>query len=296
MTAFIITVVLSAAAAAAVLYAIYTGRVLSRMENMLDRAVDGNFSEEKYSEDILSRAESKMYRFIRKYQLSERVLSEEKQSVESLVSDISHQTKTALSNIMLYSELLCEQTSSDTARDCTEKIKFQSEKLDFLISSFVKVSRLENGIIALNKKMSSIRELLSRLCEDKSAEQKSITLSCMDIPDSYAEFDFKWTLEALGNILSNAVKYTSSGGNITISAQEFEMYVRVDIEDTGIGISEEEIPKIFGRFYRSPEVYGEQGVGIGLYLARKIISSENGYIKVKSEKGKGSVFSVYLKK
>ena len=112
----------------------------------------------------------------------------------------------------------------------------------------------------------------------------------------YAFFDFKWTLEAISNLVDNAIKYTPNGGNIRISVREYELFVRVDIADTGIGMTEEETAKIFTRFYRSPRTAEEPGVGIGLYLCREIISTEGGYIKVSSEPEKGSVFSVFLPK
>ena len=109
-------------------------------------------------------------------------------------------------------------------------------------------------------------------------------------------FDLKWTLEALSNILDNAVKYTPAGGTVSVNAQEYEMFVRIDVADSGIGMSEEETAKVFARFYRSPRVSQEKGVGIGLYLVREILSREGGYIKVTSKIDQGSTFSVFLPK
>ena len=108
-----------------------------------------------------------------------------------------------------------------------------------------------------------------------------------------AKFDSKWTKEALENIVDNAIKYTQNGA-ITISVTAYEMFVRIDVADSGMGIEEEEQAKIFARFYRSQAVREQEGVGIGLYLAREIITNEGGYIKVTSERGKGSLFSVFL--
>ena len=113
--------------------------------------------------------------------------------------------------------------------------------------------------------------------------------------DAFAVFDSKWTAEALANIVDNAIKYTEHG-TITISAVSYEMFARIDISDTGSGIPESEQAKIFARFYRSNSVQKQEGVGIGLYLARQIISGEGGYIKVASVPGKGSTFSVFLPK
>ena len=106
----------------------------------------------------------------------------------------------------------------------------------------------------------------------------------MQDTDAFAVFDFKWTAEALANIVDNAIKYTEHG-TITISAVSYEMFARIDISDTGLGIPETEQAKIFARFYRSNSVQKQEGVGIGLYLARQIISGEGGYIKVASVPG-----------
>lgn len=97
----------------------------------------------------------------------------------------------------------------------------------------------------------------------------------------------------LGNVVDNAIKYTRTGG-ITVRVKPFEMFVGIEVADTGIGIAEEEQAKIFGRFYRSPEVSGEEGVGIGLYLARQILQMEGGYMKVVSDAGEGAKFTIYL--
>lgn len=112
--------------------------------------------------------------------------------------------------------------------------------------------------------------------------------------DLHVICDMKWTAEALGNMVDNAIKYTPSGGMVQMKAEQYSFFARIDIVDNGIGIEKEEIPKIFGRFYRSLSVADHQGVGIGLFLAREIIQAQKGYVKVKSEIGKGSIFSVFL--
>ena len=105
--------------------------------------------------------------------------------------------------------------------------------------------------------------------------------------------DPKWTVEALGNLVDNAIKYTVDGG-VTISVTPYEMFVRIDVADTGIGIPEEEQGRIFTRFYRGDTNVQQEGVGIGLYLAREILHSEGGYLKVSSTAGQGSTFSMFL--
>ena len=138
--------------------------------------------------------------------------------------------------------------------------------------------------------------LLESVAEQYAAKasEKGLSLQ-LQVTDAFAVFDFKWTVEALANIADNAIKYTEHG-TITISAVSYEMFARIDISDTGTGISESEQAKIFARFYRSNSVHKQEGVGIGLYLARQIISGEGGYIKVASVPGKGSTFSIFLPK
>lgn len=238
-----------------------------------------------------------MYRYLSSGNTSLRQINAEKDSIKTLISDISHQTKTPVSNILLYSQLLKESPClDDSTRRLASQIEEQTEKLSFLTASLIKASRLENGIINVTPKENSIRKLVECVDCSDAADAKGIRWQIDPIPDCSAVFDFKWTLEAISNIVDNAVKYTPAGGAITISAREYEMFARIDIADTGIGMSEEETAKIFTRFYRSPEVRDERGVGIGLYLAREIVAKEGGYIKVTSSKGTGSVFSVFLPK
>ncbi|MCR5122297.1 MAG: sensor histidine kinase, partial [Ruminococcus sp.] len=109
-----------------------------------------------------------------------------------------------------------------------------------------------------------------------------------------AKFDSKWTREALFNILDNAVKYSPEKSSIAVDVQMYEMFVCISVSDNGIGIAEDELPRIFGRFYRGQNVREQSGVGIGLYLSRRIIEEQGGYITVESVPGKGSVFRIFL--
>jgi signal transduction histidine kinase len=127
-----------------------------------------------------------------------------------------------------------------------------------------------------------------------NAEKKQIDVQ-VECPEHLdARHDRKWTSEALFNVLDNAVKYTPAGGQIRVSVEGWEMYVKIDIADTGIGISEQHQGTIFKRFYREDAVHDVDGIGIGLYLAREIVTLQGGYIRVASEVGKGSTFSVFL--
>ena len=271
-------------------------KTMEAIEKMLDAAIDGSFSESIFDESKLSALETKFTHYLSAAEISSRNVALEKDKIKSLIADISHQTKTPIANLLLYSELLMEEDLPASAKANVNALYNQSEKLRFLIDALVKLSRLENGIISLCPQHAALQPLLQSVAEQYAAKaaEKGLSLHLHDT-DISATFDSKWTAEALADIVDNAVKYTEHG-TITISAVSYEMFARIDISDTGAGILESEQPKIFARFYRSKAVRELEGVGIGLYLARQIISDEGGYIKVTSVPGKGSTFSIFLPK
>ena len=290
-TGIVIILLCFLAAAAVVLWERRKARkTMEEIERMLDAAMTGSFSENNFDESQLSALETKFAHYLSAAEASSQNIAQEKDKIKTLIADISHQTKTPIANLLLYSELLKEETLPASAKANVEALYKQSEKLRFLINSLVKLSRLENGIISLSPQPAALQPLLESVVEQYTAK----ALRLQDT-DAFAVFDFKWTAEALANIVDNAIKYTEHG-TITISAVSYEMFSRIDISDTGSGIPESEQAKIFARFYRSNSVQKQEGVGIGLYLARQIISGEGGYIKVASVPGKGSTFSIFLPK
>ncbi len=273
-----------------------TKKTMDTLEEMLTVAMNGNFSEETFDETRLSALETKFAHYFQASAVSAQNVAAEKNKIKELIADISHQTKTPIANLILYSDLLREEDLPETAAENVEAIHTQAEKLKFLIESLVKLSRLENGILQFSPQKQKVQPMLEAAVNEflPAAEEKGIVLSLHN-SDTEACFDAKWTLEAVCNLIDNAVKYTENG-SITISAVSYEMFTRIDIADTGIGIKEEEITKIFSRFYRSQTVSDEAGVGIGLYLAREIFTGQGGYMKVSSVYGQGSTFSVFLPK
>lgn len=272
-------------------------KAVLRMRQMLEAAIDGTFTEDTYDESLYSSVENKLAEYLNASEMSARRTAEEKDRIKALIADISHQTKTPIANILIYTELLKEQELTDEARQNVELLETQTQKLNFLIASLVKLSRLETGIIALHPRENYVAGLLEEVYRQfhHKADEKGLYLrvETQGMQETTAVFDEKWTREALGNVIDNAVKYTKTGG-VTVLIKPYEMFVGIEVADTGIGISEEEQAKIFGRFYRTVEVSGEEGVGIGLYLTRQILQMEGGYIKVVSEAGKGTKFTLYL--
>jgi signal transduction histidine kinase len=274
-------------------------KLLQTLDAMLDEALAGTFRADSYDESLLSKIESKMVRFLEQSRLKREQIEGERGRVRSLVSDISHQTKTPLANIALYAQLLVEQELTAEQAKLSGQISESAETLNFLIQSLVKTSRLESGVIKIEPKPGDVRELVNTAAREcvNLAVAKNIELR---LPQGgaavTASFDSRWCAEALFNIIDNAVKYTPEGGRVSVSVAEYEMFARVDVADTGRGIREEDLPKVFGRFWRAAESAENQGVGLGLYLAREIVTASGGYVKVSSEFGEGSVFSVFLSK
>lgn len=272
-----------------------TNKILDQINQMLDDALNNNFNETSFDESKLSMIESKFKKYILMRNLSYEKMLNDKLKVNELISDISHQTKTPIANILLYSQLLSERNLSPEDSLCIEELTSQAEKLNFLITSLIKSSRLENGIISVNPTLQPIENMLLDVIKQVSpaAESKNIDITHSS-SDIIALFDYKWTSEAIYNIIDNAVKYTPPNGNISVNSVAYQLFCRIDITDTGIGIAKEDFSKIFSRFYRTENVSDIKGVGIGLYISREIISKENGYIKVFSELNKGTTFSIFL--
>ncbi|HAW16288.1 MAG TPA: two-component sensor histidine kinase [Clostridiales bacterium] len=296
-----VTVAAAVLCAASLIFAFVTrrntARTIAGIEDMIDRASEGEFRPADYTESEISALECRFADFLSSSLTTEAGLAEEKDRIKAMISDISHQTKTPVANLLLYSELLGEDEGlSPQGRESVEMIHTQTEKLRFLIDSLVKLSRLESGVVSPEPKRDSVRDLAEQAVSELSAKaaEKGLQLKGPDPGfDIEAVFDMKWTREALVNIIDNAIKYTDSG-YVEVSIGKTDVFARIDVKDTGIGISEEESAKVYQRFYRSSEVASQEGIGIGLYLAREILSDEGGYIKLKSKKGEGTTFSLFL--
>ncbi len=240
------------------------------------------------------------YRLGRLYEVmneNRRNVAKERADLQELISDISHQVKTPIANLNMINSTLMEQdVPPNKQKEFLLASASQLDKLDFLMQAMIKTSRLETGIISLEKKIQPIYDTLASALGGilLNAEKKQIDVS-VDCPEHLSvPHDRKWTSEALFNILDNAVKYTPENGKIIVTVECWELYLKISIADTGKGIPEKHQGTIFKRFYREDAVHDVDGIGIGLYLAREIVTLQGGYIRVVSEIGKGSTFSVFL--
>lgn len=280
-----------------------TGKVLRRLNEMLDSALDGSFEEQHYDETELSKIETKWNRFLSSSNLARKNIEEEKANLQGLVSDISHQTKTPVANMRLYAELLEEGLARENPDKeqllfMVSEMKEQAERLEFLIQALTKMSRLETNLVVVQPEKQPVEPLIFQAVAQirPKAEACEIDVKIQGNQKITACYDKKWSIEVLYNLLDNAVKYSPRGSQVNLRVQEYSMYCEICVEDRGIGMTEEEIPKVFQRFYRGKQVQQKQGVGIGLYLVREIVKKQKGYVKIKSQPGQGSRISLFLPK
>lgn len=282
--------------------------VMDKLLQRLDRAIHGDIQENIYDESMDAAITQRLNQLLQMTGMHKEQAETERDTIKTLISDISHQVRTPLSNIMLYTQLLKEREFQEDIRgleDVTgfediigliDKIQKHSEKLDFFMKELVKSSYAEQEIISVTPVIVPVEELIDRACQniELAALKKKIIIKKEIEREELCYADRKWTIEALGNLLENAVKYSPQQSIVDIKTVRYESFLCIKVKDFGIGIEEEEHGKVFERFYRSKQVKDQPGFGIGLYLAREICHKQGGYIKLKSELGKGTTAEMYL--
>lgn len=243
-----------------------------------------------------SRLESQLDRLLSQVMQSKSRAEEDRKQVSALLSDLSHQLKTPLANVVMYTELLETEQEGQCRAEFARETRRQVQKMQWLMKSMLKASRLEQGILSFPCGPAWIKETLGDAVSAvyAQAEERAIDLVVEPFSDRKLYHNPKWTVEALGNILDNGIKYAPEGSRITLRIQPLELYTCIEIQDQGSGIPSTEWNNIFKRFYRCPQADQKEGNGLGLYLAQLILNKEKGYITVSSRPGKGSCFQVYL--
>lgn len=244
-----------------------------------------------------SKSISMLRRLLNTASFKEMQATEEKNHVMELISDLSHQLKTPLANIVMNMDLLTENTlTKEQQREFLLHTKTQAEKMQWLMNTLLKASRLENGMISFTAQNTGIKETIAKAVSAvyAQAHAKQITISAEEFADFTLYHNAKWTAEALTNILENAIKYSPEGSCIRIGISRLDIYSEITVSDEGIGIPEKEYSHIFKRFYRGKDVEQQEGSGLGLYLAQLILQCEKGYITVSSKPERGSSFHIFL--
>lgn len=253
------------------------------LSSYIDKALDGNLEITEFDEKELSKIKSKLIKFLYATQVKESKLNAEKNKTKDLIADISHQTKTPITNLSLYINLL----EKEPKEDYIEIIKYELDKLKFLIDNLVKSSRLESNIIVLQKNPANLKDLVNKVLGEFNSilTEKNVKVS-LTSEDCIFELDERWLKEAIHNLVDNAIKYSSNHSTINISIYKSYLNYNLDIENECKDLSEEALPKIFERFYRGKNSISKDGIGLGLFISREIIEKHGGNIKASLNKEK----------
>ena len=253
---------------------------------------DSSIDFDNYSEGELSILHSEIYKMtVRLREQQQKLLSDKEYLADSL-ADISHQIRTPLTSINLLVERLSASGLTDECRhQLTNELYELLDRIDWLITTLLKISKLDAGTIQFNKETVSLEVLINKSCVPLliPIELRGQELIIRAEGDFYG--DPAWTSEAVGNIVKNCMEHTPSGGQIQIKAQENPIYTEIIVRDNGTGIQKEDLPHLFERFYRGKGTENT-GVGIGLSLAAEIVRRQNGTIKVFNAKNGGAEFQI----
>lgn len=249
---------------------------MSELSDYIDKAFDGNLEITEFDEKELSKIKSKLIKFLYASQVKEAKINTEKSKTKDLIADISHQTKTPITNLSLYISLL----EDDPKDEYIEIIKYELNKLEFLIQNLVKSSRLESDIISLQRHQANLKDIVEDVLREFKVilDEKCISINLKD-EDLIFNLDERWLKEAIHNLVDNAIKYSPNGSTINISIYKSYLNYNLDIENECKDLSEETLPKIFERFYRGKNSVSKDGLGLGLFIAREIIEKHGGNIR-----------------
>ena len=285
-------------------------RMLIAVQQALDNAIAGDLQAERYDESLNGAILERLNQLVTMAGAQRNRALRERDDIMALISNITHQVRTPLAGIMLYGGMLREQEAEPSCAMLADRILRQAEKMEFFMKELVRTSYAEQEMLKMQPEKIAPEELITAACQNAelSSMKKGIVIRQLPLPapkgrqnpgtETSASLlcaaDRRWTVEALDNVLDNAVKYAPENSEITVRAIPYESFLCIEVADQGPGIPEEEQAKIWNRFYRSPSSLRTPGFGIGLYLVREIIGRQGGYVQVKSAPGQGSVFCLYL--
>ncbi|WP_300411221.1 ATP-binding protein [Lagierella sp.] len=253
------------------------------LSSYIDEALKGKLENSNLDESEFSKIKSKLIKFLYAGQVKEIKLRTEKNKTKDLIADISHQTKTPITNLSLYISLL----EDEPKEEYIEIIKYELDKLKFLIENLVKSSRLESDIIVLQKNPENLKEVVNEvLIEFKPKLIEKDIKTYLACEDCIFYLDERWLTEAIHNLVDNAIKYSPDGSTINISVYKSYLNYNFEIENECKDLSEETLPKIFERFYRGQNSVSKDGLGLGLFIVREIIEKHGGNIKASLDKNK----------
>lgn len=274
-------------------------KLYQRATNTIQKYIDGDFSCHlpQNSEGSVYQLFSSMDQLATMLQARGESQHREKEFLKGMISDISHQLKTPLAALTMYQEIIAsEPDHADTVKEFSAKMGVSLKRIKQLIEAMLKITRLDAGSIVFEKRDYTVYEVVCRGINELElrAKQEGKELLLEGDKEQMLSCDLEWTGEAIGNIVKNALDHTGTGGVIRVSWAPSPAMVRIQIQDNGDGIPQEDLHHIFKRFYRSKKSLDTQGVGLGLPLAKAIIEGQKGVISVKSESGEGTKFTIAI--
>lgn len=260
---------------------------LSTIEEVLDSVIKGDFPKnaDSYQEGQESKLIFKTLRIAEANQLYQETAAREKQRVQELMIDAAHQMRTPITSMLMFTELLQnKQLPVGESQEFLRRLSFDSQRLNWLVEEFLHMSKFETESMELTKVRQKLSETIQQaILQSSGAEdqQKRFVVKDADVEITH---DIKWTREAIGNVLENALKYAYEGSQIEISVDRLISYTRVSIKNCGKTISREELPMLFTKYYRGSQYRNTiEGFGIGLYLTKLICEAQGGYVLADSQ-------------
>lgn len=285
-----------------ILSLLYFGKIYKDIKDMTDYVYNSsegrNFEmKNRNQEGQIGLLKTELIKMINILKEKVELLNNEKIFLNEVISDISHQLKTPMTSLIILNDLMYEDLPKETKIEFLDKIKSQLNRMEWLIKSMLKLSKVEAKVIDFEKKEVKVSELIKKSISPSliPMEIKNIELTVNGDENISYIGDINWSCEAFINIIKNCVEHTDINGKINISYEENPLYCEVVIKDNGEGIDKKDLPHIFKRFYKGKSSK-DDSVGIGLAMAKSIIESQNGDIYVKSEKNKGSEFHIIFHK
>lgn len=282
-----------------VLYLFFVRRRYARMTRLtreISEVLHGDkaLAISDYEEGELSILRSEIHKMSQRLLEQKDRLQADKVYLSDSLADISHQIRTPLTSLHLITDrLLSAGEGQPMDRQLLREQRAHLDQIDWLIAALLKMAKLDAGTAVMQTEDVALQELVRKALEPLAIplELKDLEVEVSIDPNARFSGDLAWSAEALANILKNCMEHTPAGGSLTIRGEENPLYTQLVVEDTGVGIDPDDLPHLFERFYRGKNS-GDKSVGIGLALARLIISRQGGIIKVENRPGGGARFTI----
>ena len=268
---------------------------ISKLSADIDKILHGdeNIQFENYSEGDIGLLQSEIYKMTVRLREQQSKLMDDKVYLADLLADISHQIRTPLTSINILVSMLSEPDLTYEKREqLVHKLYGLLSRIDWLITALLKMSKLDAGTIKFHSENVTMKELLEKACMPVRVPIELRGQELIIEAEGDVCCDVAWSCEAIGNIVKNCMEHTPDSGTIRVCGKKNALFSEIVITDSGSGISDEDLPHIFERFYKGRASEDKGGFGIGLALARMIVTEQNGTLKAENASGGGAMFTM----